>query len=301
MGIQKLMMNKTRACAILNVKSDVSEEELKKRYHALMMLTHPDSVESHEYPYEVHEINRAYEYLLEHHKDERRRNELKEKSRIRWNAPQNPNAYAPRDIYQYYDDFDGNRIGLVTIDNGRFMWIPDEEFPLFLKSFHACAKGIIAEDDETKNLDRSDDMSLLADVMYLIAGQFFGVDMALSLMKKGESENVYYCGTMLELSPGASRPKAGSLLYPAGVRDHRLYVRDKSGAELGYLSFKDDRLLFGIVPLFERKAVQVKATVNKSDGKSGSIDVSLYIKKSEENESLALDDVNHRIRERLNG
>lgn len=292
-------MNKPRACAILGVESDIQIDDLKKRYHALMMLTHPDSLEEHEYPYAVHEINVAYEYLLKHMEEEIRLNEARESTRIRWNAPQNPNAYAPRDIYQYYDDPDGNRIGLVTVDSGRFMWIPDEEFSLFQKSLYACAKQIIAEDDEEKHIDRTDDTNLLADITYLIAGQFFGVDMALSLMKKDDSEDVYYCKAMLELTGGSKRPLSGTALMPSGVRDHRLYMSDKFGKELGYVSFKDDRLLFGLVPLFEQRKVQVKAMVSDPGKSAKSVDMDLYLRRMNTNESSEIDSVNMRIQGRL--
>ena len=289
-------MNKPTACTILGVRPDIQPDELKKRYHALMMLTHPDSPEEHEYPYAVHEINVAYEYLLKHMKEETRQKEAEEKSRIRWNAPENPNAYAPRDIYQYVDDAEGNRIGTVTVDTGRFMWIPDEEFPLFLKSLYACARQLIADDDEEKHTDRSDDVGLLADIAYLLAGQFFGADMALSLMKKEKTEDIYYCKAMLELGTGAKQPVTGDTLIPSHVRDHRLYMSDRAGHELGYISFKDDRLLFGLVPLFEQRKVQVKATVSES---GRSVDIDFYLKRIDTDGSSAVDSVNLRIMERL--
>ncbi len=289
-------MNKPTACTILGVRPDIQPDELKKRYHTLMMLTHPDSPEEHEYPYAVHEINVAYEYLLKHIKEETRQKEAEEKTRIRWNAPENPNAYAPRDIYQYVDDAEGNRIGTVTVDTGRFMWIPDEEFPLFLKSLYACARQLIADDDEEKHTDRSDDTDLLADIAYLLAGQFFGADMALSLMKKEKNEDIYYCKAMLELAAGAKQPVAGTTLTPAYVRDHRLYMSDRAGHELGYISFKDDRLLFGLVPLFEQRKVQVKAAVSET---RGSVDIDLYLKRIDTDGSSAVDSVNLRIMERL--
>ena len=75
-------------------------------------------------------------------------------------------------VYQYFEDPEGTYIGLVTIDSGRFMWIPDEDFPLFLKSLYACAKQIVAEDDEKKHIDRSEDAEMLADITYLIVHLF---------------------------------------------------------------------------------------------------------------------------------
>ncbi len=293
-------MNKHKACEILGILPDAGIEELKKRYHLLMVVTHPDSVSEHDYPYEVHEINRAYEYMLDHLEEEQIREKTLETKRIRWNAPVNPNAFAARPIYQYYEDEDGNRLGLMTVDQGRYMWIPDEEFSLFLKSLYTTAKEIIARDDEVKHIDRSRDMSLMGDITYLIAGQFFGADMAFSLMKWDESSESYYSKAMLELAPGKSAPNDGDILIPGSVRDHRLYLRDKGGHELGYLTFKDDRLLFGIIPLFERRAVKLKAVVHndpkhKRSARPKSVDVDLWLRHDEKTQTSAIESINLQI------
>ena len=54
------------------------------------------------------------------------------------------------------------------------------------------------------------------------------------------------------------------MLYPSALREHRLYLKDSSGKELGYLSFQDDRLYYVVVPLFEQHRVQVKTCVSSS-------------------------------------
>ena len=212
-------MNKHKACEILGILPDTGIEELKKRYHLLMVVTHPDSVSEHDYPYEVHEINRAYEYMLDHLEEEQIREKTLETKRIRWNAPVNPNAFAARPIYQYYEDEDGNRVGLMTVDQGRYIWIPDEEFSLVLKSLYTTAKEIIDLDDEAKHIDRSRDMSLMGDITYLIAGQFFGADMAFSLMKWDENSESYYSKAMLELASGENTLNDGDIMIPGSVRD----------------------------------------------------------------------------------
>ena len=59
-------MNRKKALKILGAETDTDIRDLKKRYRSLMRMTHPDSVKEHDYPYEVHEINEAYNYLLLH-------------------------------------------------------------------------------------------------------------------------------------------------------------------------------------------------------------------------------------------
>ena len=279
---------------ILGVMSDISEDELKKRYRELIRMTHPDEVKSHDYPYEIHDINRAYEYLLSHLMDEHRKQVYKEKKKTHWNAPMNPNAYCERPIYQYYQDEEGSNIGIVTIDNGKFLWMPDEDFSLFLKSLYVTSKQIIEEDDAVKGCSRVDDVSLLSNITYLLAGQFFGAEVALSLMKKDSEQNAFYTKAMLELDITAMAPKDGDVLVPTQVKNHRLYVSDVRGRQLGYLSFKDDRLLFGLIPLFERRVVSVKMKSCKTIPRAKSVDVDMWIKLLPENESV-IDSVNLKI------
>ncbi len=293
-------MNRSQACRILGVLPDISVYELKKRYHILMVVTHPDSVSEHDYPYEVHEINDAYGYLLEHLTGEGILEKEREAQRIRWDAPINPNAYTERPIYQYYEDESGNRLGIITVDFGKYMWSMYEDFPLFLKSLYSAAKQIISEDDEKKHLDRTDDMSLMADITYLIAGQFFGSDMALGLMKWDADSESYFTKAMLELNAGAKLPDEGTNLIPGSVKDHRLFVCDARGVELGYLSFKDDRLLFGLIPLFERREVQVRMKIRKYDKKAKSADVDLWVR-SVKGDNTAVESINLKIQKLLEG
>lgn len=272
-------MTRKEACKILGILPDISEADLKKQYRSLMQKVHPDAAEAHNYPYEANDINVAYEFLLEHlhekQKRENRRTAKRMAEHIKWNAPINPNAFAEREIYQYCEDQDGQRIGIVTLDWGKYIWTTDEDFPLFLKSLYKLSKDIITEDDVKKGINRDKDVELLADIAYLLAGQFFSTETTLSLMKKevlvGTQDEIYYTRAMLEpdVSYDRERPRKKTekkddynskirKLMPAYVRNHRLYVCDCEKNLLGYLTFKDDRLPFGIVPLFERQAVQLK-------------------------------------------
>ncbi len=260
-----------------------------------MRKTHPDAVAEHDYPYEVHEINEAYNYLLLHLFDDEGENNGSGGPKIRWNAPVNANAFTGRPVYQYVEDANGNIIGTITVDNGRYMWIEDEDFPLFLKSLYDTAKFVIGDDDSKKHISRSDDEELLKDITYLIAGQFFGSDLALSLMKR-QKDGSYHTKAMIELM-GGKIPKEGHVLYPQRVENHRLYVKDGSDNGIGYMTFRDDRLLFGIIPLFERSAVKVKMIAGKSHGSS--VDADLWIIPQPEDNVTIIESINSRIKSRL--
>ena len=288
-------MNKKKALKILGAKDDTDIRDLKKRYRELMRMTHPDSVSEHDYPYEVHEINEAYNYLLSHLFDDEEGSTKSGEPKIRWNAPINANAFTKRPIYQYVEDANGNIIGTITVDEDRYMWIEDEDFPLFLKSLYDTAKAVISEDDSDKHISRSGDDELLKDITYLIAGQFFGSDSALSLMK-WDKDGSYHAKAMIELT-GSTLPKEDELLYPLKVEDHRLYVKDASGNEIGYLTFRDDRLLFGIIPLFERSAAKVKIKAGKIHRSSANAD--LWIIPVREDNVTVIENINAKIRQRL--
>ena len=288
-------MNRKKALKILGAETDTDIREIKKRYRELMRMTHPDSVKEHDYPYEVHEINEAYNYLLTHLFDDEGQDNGSGGTKIRWNAPVNANAYAQRPVYQYVEDANGNIIGTITVDNGRYMWIEDEDFPLFLKSLYDTAKSVISEDDYKKNISRSDDDELLKDITYLIAGQFFGSDLALSLMKR-QKDGSYHTKAMIELM-GGEIPKEGHVLYPQRVENHRFYVKDSRDNGIGYITFRDDRLLFGIIPLFERSAVKVKIIAGKSHRSSA--DADLWIIPQPEDNVTIIESINARIRSRL--
>ena len=292
-------MTREKALIILEADRDTDIRGLKKKYRALMRLTHPDSSAEHDYPYEVHEINEAYNYMLSHLFEDAGMEDGLRENKIRWDAPLNPNAYRERPIYQYVEDANGNIIGTITVDNGKYMWIEDEDFPLFIRSLYETVKLIISEDDERQGLSRSEDHELMKDIMYMISGQFFGSDSAFDLMKT-EDDGSYYAKTMIEVTGKTDRPKDGESLRPLKVRDHRMFVGAQDRKEIGYLTFKDDRLLFGLIPLFERRAVKIRLKCKGSKAHSKSLDADLWIKPKMEDTIKAIESINLNIRQRLN-
>lgn len=44
---------------------------------------------------------------------------------------------------------------------------------------------------------------------------------------------------------------------------HRLYLCTRSGKQAGYLSFRDDRMYYIVIPLLEQKRAQIKVEVSE--------------------------------------
>lgn len=208
-------------------------------------------------------------------------------SRPRWDAPVNLHAYSEREILHYAEDADGSVLGSFCIAKGKYLWTVEEDFPLFLLSISRCAKALLDEAEDSLYQDslRRDSLyfrkgaadtvssfssgqtlprsQVLTDLVYLLAQQFIdstGLLEQLAKRKTADSSGnpVFYLPAMLETAPCLLPPEGGTPLYPARLNRHRLYLKDASGQELGYLSFPDDRLYYVIIPLFEQRLVQVR-------------------------------------------
>ncbi len=185
-----------------------------------------------------------------------------------WKAEINPNAYTERNIYHYAEDSDGNVFGAFVIAAGKYIWNHNEDFPLFLKSMFDVSKRLLDGVEETKQHLVSDSIRLKfqAELTYLLSQQFIHFSAAMHDLLKLVSDkqtDIFYIESMLELDPHPPVVRAGMTLYPAYLKNHRLFVKTKSGKEAGYISFKDDRLYYIIIPLLEQKRAQVKIEISK--------------------------------------
>ena len=59
-------------------------------------------------------------------------------------------------------------------------------------------------------------------------------------------------------------------LYPLAVRNHRLFLQTGSGKTAGYLSFRDDRLYYIVIPLLEHRRAQVKIEISEKQDRRNS-------------------------------
>ena len=171
-----------------------------------------------------------------------------------WDAPENDNAYCNRSIYHYVEDYDGRNIGSFKISHGRYIWTVEEDFKLFIRSIFECSEKLLG------------DIERQAELAYLIAQQFIAatdtLGKILTSLESDDSE-IFYVASMLEVRQDAPFIKAGMTLYPSGIRRHRLYLMTKSGQEAGYVSFRDDRLYYILIPILEQKRALVKIEVSR--------------------------------------
>ena len=147
---------------------------------------------------------------------------------------------------------------------------------MFLLSIYRCSKGILDETDAMLRQDPSPALrrDVQAELAYLLAQQFMDStallhELAREVKLSNTGEHVYHIPSMLEMSGRKISVHPGELLFPAGVRRHRLYLKNQSGHEAGYLSFHDDRLYYIVIPLFEQGIVQVRLQVSEKPSSSG--------------------------------
>ena len=83
-----------------------------------------------------------------------------------------------------------------------------------------------------------------------------------AVVEKEETET-FYLPAMLETSHKSIKLRENEPLFPSRLKDHRLYLKNGAGQELGYLSFPDDRFYYIVIPLFEQRKVLVKIRAAK--------------------------------------
>lgn len=284
-------MTEAQAYKILGIDKNADKTEIKKKYRSLIHKIHPDASTFHAdggrtvyrtdgtgvdstqtYAYTVQELNEAYAFLCKNNSNSAYHKQVNYSRRnhtsawkMKWNAPVNSKAYVQRNIYHYVENSDGSVLGDFIIDTGKYFWTPEEEFPLFMKSIIECSRQILGQEKSGEVPYRSEQqVQIQAELIYLLAQQFLQGVESLKKLTVPEQQDIYYIPAMVELSDKAPYLRAGMLLYPAQISRHRLYLKTKNGEMAGYLSFKDDRMYYIIIPLLENKKAQVKIKLSEN-------------------------------------
>lgn len=322
-------MTTNEALHILGLVASASKEDIKKRYRQLMTQVHPDVHEAfrEDYPYTAQEINMAYALLEKEAVSfpkasapgSGRTSPVSKNKESIWNAPVNPRAYREREILHYMENSSGEILGTFPIAKGKYMWQPEEDFPLFLLSIYKCSKEIIEEAQGTVSGEMPSQArrELQAELAYLLAQQFIdGTALLHTFAKKISVDKkglpVFYLHSMLELAEKIRKTshqkisiKEGELLLPSRLFRHKLYLKNQAEQELGYLSFQDDRLYYLVIPLFEQRRVKVKIQVpvrapsKKNTGKASYLPIHLWIKMLPESPNELPENLNLQIQRLL--
>lgn len=185
-------MTKAMAYKILGITSGTALTDIKKKYRQLMHRVHPDTeaFSTRAYDFTAQEINEAYDFLRknmpeeslgkadknttssrkQHGKTAYRQSYWDENAttgstakQMKWDAPLNENAYTARTVYHYAEDADGEIIGSFPAATGKYLWILEEDFPLFLKSMFECketpARSYRHTDPSGKRLSKTAEFS----------------------------------------------------------------------------------------------------------------------------------------------
>ena len=212
-------------------------------------------------------------------------------------------------------------MGSFCIARGKYLWKIQEDFPLFLLSIYRCSAGILDEIDDALFRPEAPACrsSIQAELSYLLAQQFMDAptaieELAQTTASDSQGRPVYRFSAMLEYGKVPASGRTGSRfhrpfipgepLFPSALRTHRLFLKDRTGHELGYLSFSDDRLYYVIIPLFEQKRVQVRiqAVSGQVSGETKSSayqNLKLWLRFSAENYGGPPENLNLRIEQLL--
>ena len=118
-------------------------------------------------------------------------------------APENEHAFCQRNVYHYAEDYNGNNIGRFKVARGRYMWMPDEDFRLFLRSIYECSEELLNRIDEETGRVHDSEYKIIyqAELAYLLAQQFTATSDTLGniLTSIDDAANVFYVGAMLEM------------------------------------------------------------------------------------------------------
>ena len=297
-----MKMSVEQAYKILAVPRSADIKAIKKKYRKLMLKVHPDSLKSgkNTYQYSAQEINEAYSIIIKNLSDNKMSGYFNNSS----------DAYTSRNIYHYAEGARGNITGSFVIAKGKYIWTIEEDFTLFIKSISESSDKLLSGIDNRRKGSISDTRRAVikAQLAYLLAQQYIDATYTLNELitpVKQNNAQIFYIDSMLEIQANAPFLRAGMTLYPQSLKNHRLYLKTKSGNAAGYISFRDDRLYYIIIPLLEQKRAQVKVQIATRQDKNNTRhnvkykNLDFWIKISDNNSGTFPESINMQIEEIL--
>ena len=190
------------------------------------------------------------------------------------------NAYSSRDIYESSKESVIRTDSFIKLARGKFLWEPDkEDFECFIHSIILESDSLL-KDVELAVGDRlNEDINLESTrnffrmrLFHLLAKDYvnpiFSLRKILKANQKDENgDRIYEIKANLatvgvdDYYKRLYSLRLGDNLYPSKLKNNRLQVETNTGVTLGNLTIEDDRMLYIVIPILERKLARVKIVV----------------------------------------
>ncbi|WP_026507655.1 J domain-containing protein [Butyrivibrio sp. MC2013] len=261
-------MTLKQACKILGVSKADSDREIKSKYKKLLIIYHPDSdpgkERSREDDEKLRQIIEAYRIIRE--SEDKTSFETYE---FTWDAFENKDAFALRNIYFQFKIFD-EELPLSKMARGRFVWDPDmEEFGLFAKSVLEACREMLADYDLMPSAD------LVKDVFHLMMQEYvLPADSARKigkLVQADKDKEIYSFNGFIRMDHKYIKSSLPAIGEPMNIflREDRAVVEEiVTGKIVGSVSFDQDALYYVVLPLLEDMRVDARAVIKKVDNSS---------------------------------
>ncbi len=292
-------MKYEEARAIFGSDIDDDEKEIKNKYRKLMQRYHPDAHTGDADDLKHAEamailINEAYNIL----KNEKMHGSEQLK-RYRWPGRVNKHALYERDIFMTVEDSRNRRLGSFKIARGKYVWDPDlEDFDMFVSSVMDLARELLNQTEQKKNTSGVNDSLRSMYLAKLFQGlsehyifpeecldKMFSVDILQETDHKIYSMTAYVGLSDYKAMAAAKTLEESAFLYPEGIQDNRIFVKDDKGRRLGHLSFSEDSHYVTVIPLIKEKKCQIRMRYRGMSGGRGGkrlkVDLDLRVPKQE--------------------
>ena len=238
-------MDKQEAYSLLGVESGDKLREVRRKYHLLMHIHHPDVLSNDGNTDTARKLNEAFEII----KREGVSGGIKV---IDWGIGENASAYCKRRLYME-DTLFGDEIIVDTGAYGKYYWQPDmESFRMLLKSLGEAVNGLLdgfGSQDITK-----------AKLLHLLIQEFIDPYDCIGLLYPYDEESMlqtYRIKCQIKpITRDAYRLIDGET-PEIKVKDSRLQVIIGSKV-IGQIVFEDDSLYYLVTPLFLQKAAKAE-------------------------------------------
>ena len=243
-------MDRQEAYSLLGVESGDRLRDVRRKYHLLMHIHHPDVLYENGSADTARKLNEAFEII--------KREGISSGIKIvDWGIGENAAAYCKRKLYME-DNLFGDEIVVDTGAYGKYYWQPDmESFRMLLKSLGEAVNGLL-DGSGTHRITK-------AKLLHLLIQEFIDPYECIGLLypyDEDEGSVLYTYRIKCQIKPMAK--DADRLIDgetpEIKVKDSRLHIVIDSKVA-GQIVFEEDSLFYLVTPLFLQKAAKAELRI----------------------------------------